>query len=194
MTTKAAPNSEDAKKKFRAAMSRACFNRSTGEWADKEFATKSSLVKAAYNAFQRRTANAWEADSSEFQTALHIAMTLKTMEPLAKFLESKKPLTRSDRLALARLLRSLEAPKVGRPRGPLSGDVNAAEKNAVYWVWLGQKKWLEKNKRQRVPASVTTKLIADASSMASEAFKLPSKLSSDVILAKVNKTSRKIIG
>jgi hypothetical protein len=121
-------------------------------------------------------------------------MTLKTMEPLAKFLESKKPLTRSDRLALARLLRSLEAPKVGRPRGPLSGDVNAAEKNAVYWVWLGQKKWLEKNKRQRVPASVTTKLIADAINLASEAFKLPSKLSSDVILAKVNKTSRKIIG
>ena len=57
----------------------------------------------------------------------------------------------------------------------------------------GQKKWLEKNKRQRVPASVTNELIAEAIDLASEAFKPQSKLSPDVISALVHKTSRKII-
>jgi hypothetical protein len=158
-------------------------------------ATKKDPVEtAAYNKAKRRTANAWK-ETSEFQTALHHTVILKTMEPLAKFLESKTLLTRGDRLMLARFVRSREAPKVGRPRGPLSGDVYAAERNAVYWVRLRQQKWLEGKKRERVPAGVTDELIAEAINVASKDFNVsPKKLSFDDIRALVYKTSRKIIG
>jgi hypothetical protein len=129
------------------------------------------IATAAYTEGKRRTRNAWK--SSEFQTALHFAVTLKTMEPLAKFLESKTPLTRSDRRALARFIRSLEAPKAGRPSGPLSGDVYSAQRNAVYLVRLGQQQWCEQHGRVRVTRSVTEGLITAAVKTCSEALKVP---------------------
>ena len=50
-------------------------------------ATKKGPVEtAAYNKAKRRTANAWKK-TSEFETARYLAVTLKIMEPLAKFLE-----------------------------------------------------------------------------------------------------------
>ncbi|MBR1216201.1 hypothetical protein [Bradyrhizobium sp. JYMT SZCCT0180] len=150
---------------------------------------KGPIETAAYMEAKRRTRNAWK--SSDFQTAMHYAVTLKTLEPLAKFLESKALLTRSDRLTLARFVRSREVPKVGRPRGPLSGNV--AQRNAVYWVRLGQQKWLKENGRQRVPTSVTVVLIADAINLASKAFPLLPKPRADDVRALVNKASRKII-
>jgi hypothetical protein len=153
---------------------------------------KGPIETAAYEEAKKRISNAWEK-ASEFETALHFTLVLKRMEPLASFLESETPLTPSDRLTLARFVSFFEAPTAGRPRGPLSGDVNAAQRNAVYWVRLHQQTWLKENKRQRVPTSVTNDFITDAINLASEAFKLRSKLSSDDIRALVNKTSRKII-
>lgn len=153
---------------------------------------KGPIVTAAYNEAKRRTRNAWKP--SEFQTALHYAVVLKTIEPLAKFLESETLLTRNDRHALARFVRSFEAPKAGRPPGPLPGDVNAAQRNAVYLVRLWQQAWLNKNNRQRVPTSTTNAFIADAINVASKALDVsPKKLSPDDIRALVNKTSRKIL-
>jgi hypothetical protein len=177
---------------FRSALSRARFNKAIGKLADKAFATKSPRVKAAYGEAKTRSANAWKK-SSDFQTALHHAVFLKTLGPLAKFLESKVLLTRSDRLALARFVRSWEAPKLGRPPGPLSGEVNAAQRNAVYLVRVLQRDWLKENNRQRVPASVTDELIAHAINEASKAFPRSPKLSPGDIRALVNKASRKII-
>jgi hypothetical protein len=177
---------------FRSALSRARFNKSIGKLAEKEFATKDRRVKAAYDEAKMQLTNAWRK-SSEFQTALHFAVTLKIMEPLAKLLESKTPMTRSDRLTLASFVRSLEAPKEGRPPGRLSDDLNVAQRNAVYLVWHCQKDWLIKNNRQRVPGSVTNELIAYAINVATKDFPLSPKLSSDDIRARVNKTSRNII-
>jgi hypothetical protein len=175
-----------------AKLSRARFNKAMGKVADEAFATKDRRVKGAYQGAKRRTCDAWRK-SSEFNVALYDAVTFKAMEPLAKFLESKTLLTRSDRLALARFVRSLKAPKVGRPPGRLPGEENAALRNAAYWVQVQQQAWLNKNNRQRVPASVTNEFITDAINVVSTAFKPRSKLSSDDIRALVNKTSRKII-
>ena len=176
---------------FRSALSRARFNKSIGKFADKEFATKDRLVKAAYGEAKGRATHAWRK-SSEFQIAMHYAVALKTMEPLAKFLESKTLLTRSNRLALARFVRSFEAPQRGRPSGRLKSDFYEAQRNVVYLVQLGQQVWRKKYKRQRVPASVTNELIAEAIYEASKVFP-KAKLSSDDIRALVNKASRKII-
>lgn len=52
---------------FRSALSRARFNKSIGKFADKAFATKDRLVKAAYDEAIRHSANAWKP---ELQSAL----------------------------------------------------------------------------------------------------------------------------
>jgi hypothetical protein len=176
----------------RSALSRAPFNKAIAKLADKAFATKSSAVKAAYNKAKTSTGRGWKSPG-EFKAALYYAVTLKLMEPLAKLLESKTLLTRSDRLAFASFVRSLKPSKDGRPPGPLSDALHVAQRNAVYLVRLGQKAWLIEKNRQRVPASVTDKLIADAIDEASKAFPRSPKLSPGDIRALVNKASRKII-
>ncbi|WOH82148.1 hypothetical protein RX327_02815 [Bradyrhizobium sp. BEA-2-5] len=149
-----------------------------------------SLETAAYKEKKRRLGNAWK--TSEFENAMYFAGALKIMEPLASFLESKAILRRSDRLALARFVRSFAAPKPGRPIGRVAGDSNEAQRNAVYLVRLGQQCWRKESKRQRVPASVTNELIVVAIKEALKAFP-KAKISPDDVRALVNKASRKIV-
>jgi hypothetical protein len=152
---------------------------------------KGPIEAAAYEEYTNRISNGWKT-ASKFDEALNFTLVRKTMEPLAKFLESETPLTKSDRFKLARFVRSFEEPKVGRPGGRSSSDVNTAERNAVYWVRLGQRKWRDENKHQRVPAGVTNELIAEAINAASISFPKV-KLSSGDIRAQVHKNSRKIL-
>jgi hypothetical protein len=146
---------------------------------------------AAYKQLKRRTRIAWKA--SEFDQALHLSRVLKTIDPLAEFLESNAPLTKNNRLTLITLIRpyisSLESRGPGRPKGRSQGDFSEAERNAAYWVRLEKQKWLKNNGRQKVPRSVTNALIKEAIKLASMSF--PAKLSPDGIRGRLDKTSRK---
>lgn len=176
MTKKAAPNKGEQLERASGSPQQAQDIVQLQAWLSTK---KAPVETAAYNKAKRRIANAWK--SSELQTALHYVVTLKTMEPLAQFLESETHMTRSDRLTLGSFIRSLEARKTRRP---LSSR-QEAEHNAVYLVRLGQQKWCKMHGRERVTRSVTDGLITDAVKTCLTTFKV--KLDPDNIRRIIDK-------
>jgi hypothetical protein len=118
----------------------------------------------------------------EFDNVLHFAYQLGNIEPLADYIASTKPLTVYSRRALAGFVRSLQKRRRGRPRN-LTQSANAESReatkhkakrdalhNVVYLVKLAQEEYRTKNRRKRVPKSVTEDAIDAAIGIAQQAF------------------------
>ncbi|MBR1151553.1 hypothetical protein [Bradyrhizobium sp. JYMT SZCCT0428] len=161
--TKLAAARDTAKlESFRSTLRRARFNKSMGTFADKEFATKDSRVKAAYAEAKMRSTNAWK---SEFQQDLARAAT---------YLPTTKPATRDDKSALADFLKPLNKLLKGRLR---RGDPlpRSAERAAAHLVRERLKFLREKSGKERITrkSGMPAKLIAEAIKDVSLQLKAP---------------------
>src|SRR5262249_36413675 len=86
----------------------------------------------------------------------------------ASYLPTSKPKTRSDRLAVSDLIKSLQNLLLGRPLGIEPAEITqatliiAAERAVVQRARELKQLWREENGRQRVPKPVTAALVTDA--------------------------------